>query len=115
MRTSKSPMSSVSYSKPMSVKRKVPTNDTHQAQPSNKRRGIDEHNEDMWSDSDSFSIAVLDTNTFITTLEKVMNLRYYSSMEVIVPRIVLHELDSLKKREDDTGMYKRACTVSIGF
>jgi hypothetical protein len=48
---------------------------------------IVEKNTDYWDNETAYAIAVVDTNTFINSIDKVNNLKFYNNMQVVVPMI----------------------------
>lgn len=52
-----------------------------------KSSSADEKNTDYWSNYTSYAIAVVDTNTFINSIDKINNLKFYNNMQVVVPMI----------------------------
>lgn len=48
---------------------------------------VKEENTDYWSHDSNYAYAVVDTNTFINSLDKIYNLKFYDNLQVVVPLI----------------------------
>mmetsp|Transcript_18029 Transcript_18029/g.25198 ORF Transcript_18029/g.25198 Transcript_18029/m.25198 type:complete len:521 (+) Transcript_18029:91-1653(+) len=56
---------------------------------------------------------VVDTNCLIQHLFDIMNLQYHEHLTIVIPQIVIHELDHLKKSEDQQVGYNSRQAIKI--